>query len=79
MRVLGFGDAPQVEHLGYGKAVTEVVHGSVEAVEAKFQNEDVVLVQGAAVYGTQDVFEFAVFRREPARAARGESASPVTR
>ncbi len=62
LRILGFGMAPEAVKLGYGPII-ELFEGTADQAKAKFQGQDVVLVTGAALAGSDDQFEFAVMGR----------------
>lgn len=56
-----FGTAPKATALGY--ILETLTHGDEAMVLAKFQNQDVILVKGASLFGKDTEYEFGVFKR----------------
>ncbi len=60
--IYAFGTAPQVKAMGYDHLV-RTIEGTEAQVLAKFEQQDVCLVQGPRRYGSLATYEFGVFER----------------
>ena len=59
--ITGFGTAPEIAAEGY--KLKKTVEGTDEAVLAQFDGQDVKLVRGAAIFGRDGHYEFALVVR----------------
>lgn len=59
-----FGCAPQAVKDGYLPSVT-IENGTLEGVLFKYEGQDVAVVYGPAVRGSENQFEFAILQRNP--------------
>lgn len=59
--ITGFGTAPDVAAEGY--KLKKTVDGTDAEVLAKFDGQDVKLVRGAAIFGREGHYEFAMMVR----------------
>ena len=57
-----FGLAPQAVKDGFAPSVT-IERGTLQSVLSKYDGQDVAVVYGASIAGTQNQFEFAVLQR----------------
>ena len=63
MQFYEFGCAPQAVKDGFNPSVT-IFHGTTEEAQTKFAGQDVAVVYGASIQGS-DGFEFGVMSRTP--------------
>lgn len=66
-----FGTAPAARELGYVTLVG-LIHGEANDLLEKFKDQDAILVTGAYLRGSNELYEFAVFRKAEAIAAAAE-------